>query len=35
MNIVRHKEHDMFRSKPTVGSVCEGMYRALSLHVLS
>ena len=23
------EEHDMFRNKPTVGSVCEGMCRAL------
>ncbi len=24
------EEHDMFRNKPTVGSVCKGMCRALS-----
>ena len=29
------KEHDMFRSKPTVGSVCEGMCRALPFASLS
>ena len=29
------EEHDMFRNKPTVGSVCEGMCRALPFASVS
>ena len=29
------EEHDMFRNKPTVGSLCEGMCRALPFASVS